>query len=270
MFSDISAKWISSIILCSAIVHLSTLKRTKRKLFIYWEQGWEEAPILCKCCLRSWEKYNRDTWDIVRLDRENTSQYIDITRLVPNYWEISPIASRSDILRINLLNTYENCLWVDATLFCTMPLDRWIHHYPGFFAFSNPTPTRKISSWFMFNRKRNYLVETYCKIYNAYWRTRNQPENYFQFHIIFNQLYASDPEFKRVWDEVPNKLPASLPHALKFQEAIESIPEAKKQHIMKRKSPCYKLDHNSNKDSHILQDPTNAFGFLIRAHDVLL
>jgi hypothetical protein len=270
MLSELSAKWISSMILCSAIVHLSTLKRRKRKLFIYWEQGWEEAPMLCKCCLRSWEKYNRDTWEIVKLDRANTSQYIDMVRLVPNYWEITPIASRSDILRINLLNTYENCLWVDATLFCTMPLDRWIYKYPTFFAFSDPTPTRKISSWFMFNRKRNYIVETYCKTYNAYWRTRNQPENYFQFHIIFNELYASDPEFKRAWDEVPNKLPASLPHSLKFREAIETIPESKKQHIMNRKSPCYKLDHNSNKETGILQDPTNAFGFLIRAHDALL
>lgn len=264
----ISVKWTLCVVLCFVALHLSTIKRQKRKLFIYWEQGWNEAPLLCKCCLRSWERYNQNTWEIVKLDRTNVSAHVDIERLVPNYWDITPVASRSDILRINLLNTYENALWVDATLFCTMPLDRWIDNYPGFFAFSDPTPTRKISSWFMFNRKRNYIVETYCETYNAYWRSRNQPEDYFQFHIIFNELYASDPKFKRAWDEVPNKLPANLPHALKYDEAIRTIPESKKAHIMQRKSPCYKLDHNNNKGVDVLQDPANAFGFLIRAHEM--
>lgn len=34
-------------------------KPNNRNLFIYWEQGWDQAPLICKKCLQSWEKIQR-------------------------------------------------------------------------------------------------------------------------------------------------------------------------------------------------------------------
>lgn len=256
------------IVICLYIVfyykkEISKFTTKYKNIFIYWEQGWDNAPLVCKYCLESWKKYNKETWNIIQLEKSNLRKYIDIEKFVPNFWQI-PIASRSDILRINLLKKY-NGLWVDATLFCTKPLDSWLKKYDTFFAFSNPIKGRKIASWFLYSKKPNYIVNRYCDKYNLYWKDKIRPENYYQFHIIFNELYESDTKFRYLWDSILPKIEANISHKLKFPLKYESLPYEKQMHIKFRKSPCYKLDHHP-RSSIMFKDDNNVYSYLAHTH----
>ncbi len=57
-------------------------------------------------------------------------------------------------------------MWVDATVYCTRPLDDWIGDYlaTGFLAFKDPGPDRRVSSWFLVAEQGHELV---CE-----WRRR--------------------------------------------------------------------------------------------------
>lgn len=242
-----------------------------RNIFIYWEQGWENAPLTCKLCLKSWQKYN-PTWNIIKLDKSNIKRYLDIERLVPTFWEVMPIASRSDILRINLLNKY-NGVWVDATLFCTKPLDTWIHRYGPLFAFEfsqNVASSiidddkKMLSSWFLYKSRPNYIVTKWAKVYNKYWDKRVKADDYFQFHLIFTNLYKTDVMFKGQWDK-SKRLSNSGPHLLK----TASLSDAFKQHVDHVMSPVYKLDHSYKTSQRIRSGAPNIVNYLIRRHGLL-
>ena len=241
----------------------------KPKLFIYWEQGWDDAPYICKMCLKSWEKYNNNDWNIIKLHRNSINEYINITKIVPNFWNVQSIASRSDILRINLLRKYENSVWVDATTFCTRPLNDWITKHESFFAFSNPSNDRMIASWFLYSKKSNYIVDKWCEVYNSYWIDKVKPEKYFQFHYMFNNLYNTDTSFKEQWDKV-YQISAKIPHKLKYKEKHqEHVPDEKKQHIITIQSPMYKLDHTEKSSDLMQTSKNNVFYFLAHHHGLL-
>ena len=249
-------------------IYIETFE-TKPKLFIYWEQSWDDAPYICKMCLKSWEKYNKNHFDIIKLDAKNVHNYIDMTAIVPNYLQIKKIAHRSDLLRVNLLNKY-NGVWVDATTFCTKPLNSWVHQYNEFFAFYKPSKTKQMSNWFLFSKKKNYIMTTLTQSLNQYWTNRDSNNNYFIFHDIFNNLYDTDVKFKNQWDKV-HHISAHIPHKLKYKEKHkEHVPDDKKKHIVTIQSPMYKLDH-TDKSSNLMQNSkNNTFYFLAHHHGLIL
>ncbi len=107
-----------------------------RIIWIFWYQGWENAPELVKRCLRSWQ-YHNPGWTIRALDRESLSAYVDLGELsLP--MDNCNLAWLSDLVRINLLRTHGS-VWGDATTFCRSPLDEWLYDHldSGFFSFQH-------------------------------------------------------------------------------------------------------------------------------------
>lgn len=92
-------------------------------MWTYWEQGWEDAPLLCQACAKSWEGMNP------HLSLQKISG-ADLPDLLPElcyktrFWEL-PAGQRSDLVRLSLLEKFGG-LWVDATLFCTSPVMPWL------------------------------------------------------------------------------------------------------------------------------------------------
>lgn len=144
--------------------HDSKLPKT---LYMLWLQGWADTPEVVTQCRRSWEHHN-PTWNIVLLDQGNLSNHLDAHDFdgLPDL----PPASLSDVVRVHLLK--RGGIWVDATCFCCMPLDDWIHEHmsSGFFAFDRPGNDRMISSWFMAAVPGSSLVDIYCRATQRYWR----------------------------------------------------------------------------------------------------
>lgn len=240
-----------------------------KKIWFLWLQGLDNAPLLVRNCYGSWVRHNPG-WELMLLDENNVRQYI------------TPVAdgrtkqALSDILRINLLAEYGG-VWVDATCFCTKPLDEWLYSYmdTGFFAFERPGPDRMISSWFIAAAKYNYIATTYKNTVNKYWAmhpdlvlitdSRWKKYNkyierrgtqiwfnylvtdilkvhaYFWFHYLFERLYLRDANFRAMWDATP-KLSADEPHIISPAKMYSPLTGELKAHIDGRLAPVYKLN----------------------------
>ena len=119
-----------------------------KKLFMYWHQGWNNAPDIVKRCAATWQRHN-PTWDINFLDASTVGEKIKLPAALKSL--NLPLPALSDVIRICLLKKYGG-VWADATLWCVRPLDDWIEAAcarSGFFAYDKPGPDRPISSWFL-------------------------------------------------------------------------------------------------------------------------
>ena len=203
-----------------------------------WLQGREHAPWLVEKCLASWEQRNPG-WELRCLDQHSLPRYVDFPDLGGKRITRT---SFSDIARILLLNEFGG-VWVDATTFCNMPLARWLdaRSASGFFAFDRPGDDRRLSSWFLASERYHYLVDRWCAGTLAYWSGRARADSYFWFHNIFRDLCESDPEFRRLWDDVP-KLSADGPHSI--QRAGMFAPERQvAANAVDWDSPVFKLTY---------------------------
>jgi len=175
-----------TIVYCSLVVSLnshpvlkefSKLKSTTeipRVIWFVWLQGLDKAPGLVHKCLRSWQE-NNPGWKINFIDDQNLSSYIDLSAIIDVDREDITIQKVVNIIRINLLDKFGG-VWVDATCYCSIPLEKWLGEYSkaGFFVFRDPGADRILSSWFMASACPNPLTKHICQEINSFWQT-----NYF-------------------------------------------------------------------------------------------
>ncbi|MER9301485.1 capsular polysaccharide synthesis protein [Mesorhizobium sp. M0496] len=198
--------------------------KLNRIIWTCWFQGQESAPEIVKRCLKSWVEKNPG-WEFRCLDAYSVEEYVNIKEYIKlNIQEITA-ASLSDIVRILLLHEYGG-VWVDATLFCSQPLDNWLPEklVEGFFAFARPAPDRPLSSWFLASAPGNRLVSQWCGATLRYWDGRSRADSYFWFHYLFKELCASDEEFGRSWQRVPH-VSADGPHSIQTAGMYEAFRE---------------------------------------------
>lgn len=222
----------------------------KKVIFIYWAQKFINAPIVVKKCILSW-KLKNPTWEIIELDDDNLSEYINIDEEIPDI-QMKNISktSYSDIIRIVLLAKHGGC-WCDATIFCNQSLDNWLNKYisSGFFAFDKPGKDRLLSSWFLYSKENNYIVQKWKEKTILYWKNRNKMHNYFWFHSLFGDLYNSDNKFKELWDSTP-KISADGPHYIQYQGLLNKLSDNVKNHIDEVKTPLYKLTYKFDTENY--------------------
>jgi len=224
-------------------------------IYIYWAQGFENAPEIVKICRDSWKTMN-PTWNVVELHDTNLCDYIDITDSLSN--SNIQTAAKSDIIRIALLQKWGG-VWTDATCFCRVSLDKWLPKYAenGFWAFSKPEPTRLVSSWFLYGSPQNYIVQRWYKKTMNFWKKRAASQNYeyFWFHLLFNEMYKNDAHVRKMFNNT-KQLSAILPHI--FQSNPDEISSKLLSSFMSGKTPVYKLTYKTSKRS--LNEWTTFFG----------
>ena len=110
----------------------------KNNVFLFWHQGFEEAPEVVQKCLKSWQALaDNESWEIHELSERNIDEYIDHMaesdrralrwfqkRIVPNNEHYS-WTKYTDLLRLCLLNNFGG-IWTDSTVYCKSPLSSWI------------------------------------------------------------------------------------------------------------------------------------------------
>lgn len=174
----------------------------KRTLYFFWHECTENAPTIVQKCLESWKHYN-PTWDIVVMDMNNYSNYLDGVIHMENIG----ITKFTDILRLFLLER-NGGLWVDATCFCNCPLDDWLpaHISQGFFLFDNLTQLgKKTSNWFIYSEPHNYMISRWK---HGMLRTyQENPEKfrkeYFVMHDVFDDLHQTNRIFAEIFENIP-------------------------------------------------------------------
>jgi hypothetical protein len=192
----------------------------KKTIWIYWDQGWQTAPYVVKECLRSWKYHNKD-YKIIKLSSNNLKEYLPgfqcnkflpnkkmssklklggKEKMIPNY-----LQAKSDIIRIILLNKHGG-IWVDSSLFCHRPMSQWCKDEA--FVFQDPGHDRRVSSWFLKNTNNSIIFREWLKVTKQYWNNRNQSDNYYWFHLLFNKMYKQNEEVRKAL------------HAMRYTSAV--------------------------------------------------
>ena len=179
-----------------------------KNIFLLWLQGWEKAPWLQKKVLESWIVNNPD-WNIELIDQKNLRNYVnDIDYIYDKNKRITPQA-KSDIIRLSLLKKYGG-IWADSTLLCMQPLSHWVfdavsetgmwmYHGHGANLKSDLGP----ASWFIISEKNGYLISTWKKSCDFFWRKNYKVKDYFWMDGLFKDLLAKDAKFKNEWLKTP-------------------------------------------------------------------
>lgn len=150
--------------------------KTKEKIFIFWNQGWDKAPYICKMCLKSWKKYNNQDYNIIALDNNNIATYLPDKRVINTINNIGRFKSwtqASDLLRINLL-AYNGGFWVDATIMCTKPINEYKHLIQTKYKFWCPYDfDANIHSYnFLYCSKNNKIIKKVTDSMNKYFDSK--------------------------------------------------------------------------------------------------
>lgn len=232
-------------------------------IFMYWKQGWSNAPALVKKCLESVKK-NRNGHPLILLDEKNLNDYVKLPPFIEKLHGGGKIkeALFSDMLRISLLETYGG-YWLDATCFLTSPIPSYIEK-SDFFMFSNTllpewSSPMKCSSWLIFSKKGNLLLSAIKNFLFNYWKHKSYLVNYYIFHICLSALVDSSKMYKDMWNAKPYICNMN-PHILQFSFA-EEFDQEKYDFITKQcfvHKLTYKFDqsllssHSTNIIQHIL------------------
>lgn len=207
-----------------------------KKIWIYWAQGWESAPLLTKICRESWIKQNPG-WAVISLSEATLGEYLSFDGVFDG--KDIPHAAYSDIVRVSLLSRYGG-VWADATTFCSAPLDDWLPQsmQSGFFAFYKQKTT--IASWFLAAEKGNGLLREWEEYIARYWKFAKKPNRYFWVHYLFEYLIRNDSLARGVWDKVPrvsSDEPYAAQRCLKRGGDVDCV-----KNILASSTPVHKLD----------------------------
>ena len=90
---------------------------SNKKIWCMWWQGFENAPIIVKKCVKTIEKYSGD-YELILITQNNYMDYANIPNEIIRKVENGKISIThfSDILRAKLLAEYGG-IWIDSTMF---------------------------------------------------------------------------------------------------------------------------------------------------------
>lgn len=250
----------------------------QRSIFLYWDQGWKEAPDLVKRCGETWSVYN-PSWNVFYLDRSNVEEIINIPYLARSI--NLPLPALSDVIRLVLLK-HHGGVWADATLWCARPLDDWIDgcmSEAGFFCYSGRglpyariNGLRPLSSWFLaaipgsriLTRWHTIMMQFLLKIklssiFGAFGESlfsclmpqlkglsipingQSDVGEYWWVHRLFQLCMENDPEFFELWLSVP-KISSDEPTRLSRFGLLNEPDLDIMDHIYSVKANMYKLN----------------------------
>lgn len=211
------------------------------KIFMYWGQGFNDAPPIVQSALRS-SLAQHGHVNLVLLDDSSVRKWVDFPDRI---WEIGNRyrTAFSDLLRVELLANHGG-IWADATCFSTASaLEKFdaMTKESGFFAFGKGNPG-VISSWFMASRPHSYIACMMRDAMRLYWSIYDRPITYYYMHQIWLQLYRMDDRFRAYADLVPdlNVDPRAINRAMLHRHSetdISSLLEGSFVHKLTYKNP---------------------------------
>jgi hypothetical protein len=179
--------------------------KVPRVVWLYWHQGWDDAPEVAQVCLESWRAFNPG-YEIRPIDHAWVkATYGEQLRFQPKIG----VVGFSDRLRMKLLSEHGG-IWADATIFCSQPLDAWIHILltpSRLFAFADPSPERIVATWFLAAMPRSPLLEAWDDVLRTYLMNLEREDRtmhaYFFTHYALEFIIDSSLTMHAWWDAMP-------------------------------------------------------------------
>lgn len=184
-----------------------------RTIWIYWDSGWDAMPPLARLSYDSWRKANPG-WDVRLLDQESA---LALTGIPPEVAAKRMKPSQlADLIRLELL-TRLGGVWVDATTFCQVPLDRWLAAAMpfGFFAFT-VTEQRTVATWFLASSRDNPIMRAWRDVAYSFWSCASSPTTYLMFYDFFSLAMVRYPAAGRMW-RYSSKLERTQENILRYE-----------------------------------------------------
>lgn len=186
-------------------------------IWIFWYQGFCEAPELVKLCYESVRKYFPEH-TINLIDKNNLAKYVSLPTFVYEKLEkgIISFTHFSDIVRLALL-TQQGGIWIDSTVFFTgTHLSQDIIN-SDLFLFRNLSGSTGLdgitSSWFIVASKESRIINSVYNMLLEYWNNENSVMmEYYIFHIFMMIAIEKNPE---EWEKVLIRN-NGYPHLLQF------------------------------------------------------
>lgn len=187
----------------------------KRKIWVCWLQGIEQAPEVVKRCYQSLHECITDR-EIVLLTADNFEQYAELPEHIMQKYR-SGIITRthfSDLLRVEILCRHGGT-WIDATVMCLSPDIPSYMLDAELFLFQKLKPGAdgsaiRISSWFITAAAGNKIMLAVRHLLWEYWKKENRLRDYFLLHHFIMMVLNHYPDEARQIIQFPN----SLPHVL--------------------------------------------------------
>ena len=235
-------------------VNINDDMKASNKVWVFWFQGYEEAPVLIKKCINSIkDKFKHK--EVIVLSKNNYKEYITF----PDYIEkkfsegVIPYAHFSDLIRIELLAKYGGT-WCDATLYVTEKLPSYMTD-SELFVFKSIGLDRTdkeltvASNWYMSAHSNNKIILTTRDLLFEYWKKEKFLTHYYIFHLFFKIVTE---KYEKEWNEVPTFSNIN-PHILQFELLNEYNKERFEQ--IKKISPIHKLNrYVGNKEKETFLD----------------
>ena len=186
-----------------------------KKIWIFWWQGIENAPVLVQKCYNS-VKENLADWEIILVTEKNYSEYANFPSYIIQKLQKGQITLThfSDLLRLELLINHGG-LWLDSTVLCTsgsIPIsiinsDLFVYQIlkPG--ADGHATI---MSSWCMYAKTNNKILIATRELLYEYWKKNTKLVDYFLLHQFFSIVCKHYPEEAQ---KIP-PFSSSIPHIL--------------------------------------------------------
>lgn len=213
----------------------------RRKVWVCWFQGIDQAPDVVKRC---YESINQNITDreVVLITEDNYEQFVQF----PDYIQekirrgIIPKAHMSDLLRLELLTRYGGT-WIDATVYCSGKCPACMLD-SELFLFQNLKPgldghVTSISNWFITSESGNKILELTLTLLYDYWAKHDRLVDYFIFHDFFQLAVETYPE---EWGKVV-PFSNSLPHILLLR--LFEPYDKKVWTAVKEQTPFHKLSY---------------------------
>ena len=91
----------------------------RKYIWLFWYQGFDEAPQLVTRCVESIRKHAND-YEVILLDKNNYAKWVELDKSILDALEKNEIglAHFSDFLRLKLLIEYGG-VWIDPTVYMT-------------------------------------------------------------------------------------------------------------------------------------------------------
>ena len=243
-----------------------------RRIFAYWDRGFEHAPELVHLCLASWTKYNPN-YEFVLMDANSAAEMFPDLFADPSFRR-SNVQVQADRLRLHAV-TQLGGYWLDTTLFLTKPLDEIIPQTlpDGFLAVKTSAGSNRfIQNYFLasipdspfpvewLRRYEKYMRHGFTEmprrfkkrlrrripfLFSQPWgttiwtipffgRLRGYP--YLVAHFIANRMILFSRRWKRVYDNMPTLNSVTGIHLSAAPDGVErarEILQADELHIWK-------------------------------------
>lgn len=206
-------------------------------VWVWWEQGWDEAPPAVQLCAQSWID-NHPGVQVRLLDKALLAEVMpELTEHKPLWACPAPVA-RSDFVRAKLLATYGG-LWADATLMCTGDVFAWLDSIgvDDFFVYTrkgsaswpvDPFKDRSLaySSWFIAASRNSAVAAAVAEVLTsrlAACFVAGEPPDYFWIHQSIERVAgAAGTAAAAALAKMP-VIESRAPHLLEFETGFMQI-----------------------------------------------